>query len=202
MTQKPTPTLDFWYEFASTYSYPVAMRINALAKAHGVIVNWKPFLLGPVFSAQGWQDSPFNLYPAKGAYMWRDMERICQQQGIPFLRPRIFPARSVLAAKVAMVGACEGWIAPYSRAVYTAVFARDLDISNPETLQAILEDLDLNAAEILDRAKTEEGAQLRQQTNAAMERGIFGAPSFTTGTELFWGGDRLQDAIDCALENA
>ncbi len=201
MTQKPSPTLDFWYEFASPYSYPVAMRIDALAKASNVTVNWKPFLLGPVFSAQGWQDSPFNLYPAKGAYMWRDMERICQQQGIPFQRPQIFPARSVLAAKVAMTGASDGWIAPYSRAVYTAVFALDMDIFRPETIRSILADLDLNAAQILDRAQTGEGAHLRQQTEGAIKRGIFGAPSFTVGAELFWGGDRLQSAINWALDS-
>ncbi len=198
---KQKPTLDFWYEFASPYSYPAAMQIQDLARTKGVTINWKPFLLGPIFSAQGWQDSPFNIYPAKGAYMWRDMERICLQQSLPFQQPNIFPANSVLAAKVAMAGANEGWIAPYTRVVYTAAFADGLDISKPETIGMILASLDLDAANILERAQTGEGTQLRQQTEAAIAKGIFGAPSFTVRDELFWGGDRLLDAINWALEN-
>src|ERR1041385_7871678 len=72
------PTVEFWYEFASTYSYPAAMRIARKAREADVTVRWRPFLLGPIFGAQGWNDSPFNIYPAKGRNMWRDLERICQ----------------------------------------------------------------------------------------------------------------------------
>jgi len=199
MNQTPNPTLDFWYDFASTYSYISAMRIGALAHASGFIVNWKPFLLGPVFSAQGWLDSPFNIYPVKGAYMWRDMARICHRQNIPFQRPDIFPAKSVLAAKVALLGTMDGWVGAYSRAVYTANFAHNLDISKIETIRSILTKLDLNADDILARAQGNEGAGLRQQTETAIEQGIFGAPSFQVGDELFWGNDRLEDAINWAL---
>ena len=60
---------EFWYEFASTYSYPAALRITALADQRGVSLIWRPFLLGPIFMAQGWRDSPFNVYTAKGRYM-------------------------------------------------------------------------------------------------------------------------------------
>src|SRR5207249_6020818 len=70
------PVLQLWFEFASTYSYPAVQRIEALAAGLGVGVEWKPFLLGPVFKSQGWNDSPFNLYPAKGRYMWRDLDRL------------------------------------------------------------------------------------------------------------------------------
>jgi 2-hydroxychromene-2-carboxylate isomerase len=66
------PVLDFWFEFSSTYSYPAAMRIGALAAEAGVVVRLRPFLLGPIFQAQGWDTSPFNLYPAKGRHMWRE----------------------------------------------------------------------------------------------------------------------------------
>jgi len=65
--------LDFWFDFASTYSYPAAMRIAPLAQQAGVMVRFRPFLLGPIFKIQGWPTSPFNLYPAKGRYMWRDL---------------------------------------------------------------------------------------------------------------------------------
>src|ERR1700749_1298193 len=75
--------VDFWYEFVSTYSYPAAVRLEGAAKAAGVAVRWRPFLLGPIFASQGWKDSPFNLYPVKGKYMWRDLERICAREGLP-----------------------------------------------------------------------------------------------------------------------
>jgi len=202
MNQNPNPTLNFWYDFASTYSYISAMRIDDIAQASGVDVNWKPFLLGPVFSAQGWQDSPFNIYPVKGANMWRDMTRICHRQNIPLQRPDIFPAKSILAAKVAMVGSIDGWISAYSRAVFTANFAQNLDISKPETIISILTKLDLNADDVLARANSTEGAGLRQQTETAIGQGIFGAPSFQVGDELFWGNDRLEHAIDWALSNS
>ena len=87
------PRIDFWYEFASTYSYPAAMRIEALARPAGVAVRWRPFLLGPLFFEQGWRDSPFNIYPVKGRYMWRDLERTCEALGLPLQRPQPFPAK-------------------------------------------------------------------------------------------------------------
>src|SRR5262245_24506012 len=76
--------LEFWFEFASTYSYLAAERIEPLASKAGVRLAWRPFLLGPIFRAQGWNDSPFNVYPLKGRYMWRDMERLCDAYELPF----------------------------------------------------------------------------------------------------------------------
>ncbi|MES1155659.1 MAG: DsbA family protein, partial [Pseudorhodoplanes sp.] len=97
----PAPSLDFWFEFASTYSYPAAMRIRALADAAGVAIRWRPFLLGPIFKAQGWDNSPFNIYEMKGRYMWRDLERTCADLGLPFRRPDPFPQSGLVAARVA-----------------------------------------------------------------------------------------------------
>ena len=101
------PALDFWFEFASTYSYPAAMRIAPLAKVAGVTVQWRPFMLGPIFKAQGWTTSPFNLYPAKGRNMWRDLERMCGALDLPFVRPELFPQNTLLATRVALVGLAE-----------------------------------------------------------------------------------------------
>ncbi|MGA9896377.1 MAG: DsbA family protein, partial [Xanthobacteraceae bacterium] len=103
------PTVDFWFDFASTYSYPAALRIRALADEAQVAVNFRPFLLGPIFKAQGFETSPFNLFPAKGGYMWRDLERICADLALPFLRPDPFPQNSLLAARVALVGLNKLW---------------------------------------------------------------------------------------------
>jgi len=94
--------LEFWFEFGSTYSYPAAHRVESRARDRGVDVVWRPFLLGPIFAAQGWNDSPFNLYPAKGRYMWRDWGRICSAAGLRWVRPSVFPRNGLLAARVAM----------------------------------------------------------------------------------------------------
>jgi 2-hydroxychromene-2-carboxylate isomerase len=109
--------MEFWFEFGSTYSYPAAMRIGALAAERGVAVSWRAFLLGPIFREQGWNDSPFNLYPAKGRYMWRDLERICQAQGIAFRLPSEFPRNGILAARVACQFSEAPWIPGFVRAV-------------------------------------------------------------------------------------
>jgi len=137
------PVLEFWYEFASTYSYPAAMRIAKLAGAAGVAVRWRPFLLGPIFGAQGWNDSPFNIYPAKGRYMWRDLERICAREGLPLKLPPIrFPQNGLKAARLALVGETEGWTPAFARAVYTANFAEQKDISDDAALAEILSKLE------------------------------------------------------------
>ena len=191
-----TAALTFWYEFASTYSYPAAARIERLAAAAGVEVAWRPFLLGPIFARQGWTDSPFNLYPAKGRYMWRDLERICAAEKLPLRRPSVFPRNGLLAARTALVAAEEGWVAPFTRAVYHANFAEDRDIASPEVIGAIVAALGHAAPAVLERAVSPAiKERLKGETEAAIARGIFGAPSITIGDELFWGNDRLDQAI-------
>ncbi|MEQ8826572.1 MAG: DsbA family protein, partial [Parvibaculum sp.] len=101
--------VEFWYEFASTYSYPAAMRVEAAARSAGVELLWRPFLLGPIFGAQGWNDSPFNIYPAKGKYMWRDMARLCEAQGLALKEPVRFPQNGLKAARLALLGQEEDW---------------------------------------------------------------------------------------------
>jgi 2-hydroxychromene-2-carboxylate isomerase len=192
-------TLSFWFEFASTYSYLAASRIEAEARARGVPLRWEPFLLGPIFAAQGWKDSPFNLYEAKGRYMWRDMERLCSSLSLPFRRPSAFPRNGLLAARVACAGRDEAWLPAFVRAVYRANFAEDRDIASPGTLGEILKAQGLPAEEWLARAVSPESKQrLREQTERAVSTGIFGAPSFVVGSELFWGNDRLEQALACA----
>jgi len=195
-----TAKLEFWYEFASTYSYLSAMRIEALAAAAGVSVEWKPFLLGPIFKAQGWDTSPFNLYPAKGRYMVRDLHRLAAERGLRFALPTPFPQNSLAAARLALVGGDEGWIAPFTRAVYAAQFGDGADISDPAVLQSVLDGLHLDSVRIFSRAAHSDiKARLRQQTADAQARGIFGAPSFVCHGELFWGDDRLESALAWAL---
>lgn len=189
--------VEFWFEFASTYSYPAAMRIEALGAERSVPIIWRPFLLGPIFAAQGWGDSPFNLYPAKGRYMWRDLERVCAQHGLPLRRPSGFPRSGLAAARVAVQAADEPWLPAFVRAVYHANFAQDRDVADPTVVRGILDDLGLPGAALMQAsASAVVKARLREQTETAAERGIFGAPSFLVGDELFWGNDRLEDALD------
>lgn len=192
----PVQTLEFFYEFASTYSYLSALRIESLARARGIEVRWRPFLLGPIFKEQGWTDSPFNHFPVKGRYMWRDLERRAGRYGLAFRRPSQFPRNGLLAARIALVGVGEGWAPEFSRRVYAANFVEDLDIARPEVLSPLLSGLGLEPAEILKRAEAEANkAALRAQTERAKSLGIFGAPCFVVGEELFWGDDRLEDAL-------
>jgi len=199
MTERPT--LDFWFEFASTYSYLATMRIGPLAKSCGVTVRWRPFLLGPIFKAQGWDNSPFNLYPIKGRYMWRDLERICAALDLPFVRPAQFPQNTLLAARVAIAALTEDWGEDFCRALYRAEFGEGRNLAEPQTIAAVLTALGQDAGAVMRRAQddTVKGA-LRAQTEEAQRIGIFGAPAFVTADgELFWGNDRLEAALDWAL---
>ncbi|MBN8443234.1 MAG: 2-hydroxychromene-2-carboxylate isomerase [Thauera sp.] len=190
------PCIEFWFEFASTYSYLTVMRIGEAARKAGVDVEWKPFLLGPVFLALGWNDSPFNIYPPKGRYMWRDLERLAAKYGQPFRKPSGFPRNSLLAARVALVGADEGWVERFSRAAMKANFADDRDISQHEVIADILAREGLDAEAVIGRAQSDANKlALRCQTERAAELGLFGAPSFRVDGELFWGNDRLEDAL-------
>jgi len=193
----PAATVDFWFDFASTYSYPAMMRIGASAEAAGVAVRLRPFLLGPIFKAQGWTTSPFSLYPAKGANMWRDLERLCGDLGIPFRRPEPFPQSSLLAARVALTGLAEGWGDDFCRAVFRAEFAEGRNIGEPAVLTDVLAQLRVDPQAALAAAQSDPiKAKLRAETEEAQAFGVFGAPSFVTADgELFWGNDRLERAL-------
>ncbi len=191
--------VNFWFEFASPYSYLAASRIGEIGRVAGVEIVWEPFLLGPIFREQGWHDSPFNLYPQKGRYMWRDVERLCDGYGLPFKKPERFPANSLLATRVAMLGHGQAWLPEFARAVYHANFAAGSDISDPELLADILSAVSQPAEQSIERANQDETkGRLRKQTERARHLGIFGAPTLSVGEELFWGNDRIGDAIVCA----
>jgi len=196
------PVLDFWFDFASTYSYPAAMRIAPLARAAGVRVRFRPFLLGPIFKAQGWTTSPFNLYPAKGGNMWRDLERLCADLHLPFRRPDPFPQNSLLAARVALAGLDNGWGEDFCRAVFRAEFADGRRIDDEAIIGDVLGGLRVDPQPVLAAARSDEiKARLREETAAAQRLGLFGAPSFTCADgELFWGNDRLERALRWAKD--
>ncbi len=194
MTQ--TPALEFWFEFASTYSYLAAAEIEEKSLAAGVAVVWRPFLLGPIFASQGWTDSPFNLYRAKGAYMWRDMERLCVEKGLAWRKPTQFPRNGLLAARVATALNETGALSRFAKAVFRANFVQDRDISDPALIEALLDEQGLPGPDLLNHAASNEiKTALRRRTEEAAARGLFGAPSVFVNDELFWGDDRLDAAL-------
>lgn len=192
------PHIEFWFDFASTYSYLTAMRIEEVATTFDVDVRWKPFLLGPIFAKQGWTDSPFNVYPAKGRYMVQDMQRLCDARGLPFKMPSPFPSHSITAARLGLVALDEVWGVDFVKAVFNAEFGRGRDIGNDDVLRSLLTDFDQDADGVFERAlSTENKDRLKQQTLEAEMKGIFGAPTFVIeGGELFWGDDRLINSIE------
>ena len=198
-----SPTLEFWFDFGSNYSYLSAMRIEALAREQKVEVVWKPFLLGVVFKTLGWESSPFVLQKRKGDYTWRDMARQCDKYGLPWQQPTTFPRTALLPMRVALIGADQGWIAPFARRMMAMNFAADRDIDNLEAVSEVLAELGLDARAIVALALTPDNKlRLRRQTEQAQALNLFGAPSFISDGELFWGNDRLDDALAHAAASA
>jgi len=195
--------LEFWFDFASTYSYVAAMRIEDLCRDAGVALKWAPFLLGPIFQLQGWNDSPFNLNERRGAYMWRDLERLTSKFGLRWTRPSVFPRASTLAARVACSIADDIWCGDFVRAVYAANFGDDLDIGDEKVVVGVLDGLGRDGSAIVKRAlEPERRGLLRANTERAIELGIFGAPNCVVGGELFWGEEALEDAIAWSQKEA
>ena len=199
IASRSAPHIEFWFDFGSNYSYLSTMRIEALAERHGVRVLWKPFLLGPVFKSFGWTSSPFVLQKEKGLYVWRDMQRLCDKYGLPWKQPSSFPRRALLPLRVALLGAQQPWIGEYCRRIMQVNFAEDRDIDAAPPVAQVLGALGLDAAAIIAAAQSEDNKRaLREQGDDAVRRGIFGAPMFFVGDEMFWGNDRLEDAMQFA----
>ncbi|MEI2414722.1 2-hydroxychromene-2-carboxylate isomerase [Orrella sp. JC864] len=199
----PAPTspsgIEMWFDFASPYSYLSLMRIQPLAARAGVQVSYQPFLLGPVFKAQGMNDTPFRLFPGRGAYLLRDVARRAERFGLPFKAPSEFPRNSLLAARLALLARDEPWYVDFCKAVFRQNFVHDCDLQAPGTMAGVLQALGQPAESWIARAGGQPAKDaLRQATDAAQARGVFGAPTFFVGQELFWGDDRLEDALQWA----
>jgi 2-hydroxychromene-2-carboxylate isomerase len=200
-TSEQAPQIEFWFEFGSNYSYLSVMRIEDEARRRDVKVLWKPFLLGPIFRALGFENSPFVLQKEKGAYVWQDMARQCRKYGLRWVQPSTFPRLGVLPLRVALLGVKKPWIGAFCREVMELNWALNQDINHAERLAPILTRLGLPASDILEKAQSEPiKTLLRQQTEQARLKGIFGAPTFFVGTEMYWGNDRLDDALIFASE--
>lgn len=191
-----TPSIEFWFEFASNYSYLSVMRIEELAAEFGVRIQWKPFLLGPIFRTIGWTTSPFVLQKSKGDYVWKDMARQCRKYHLPWVKPSTFPRSALLPLRVALIGAEQDWIGAYCRRMMSLNFAENREIDSHDVVAEVLEQLRLPHQEIIAEAQSDViKLGLRHQTEAAAAKGVFGAPTFFVRDDMFWGNDRLDDAL-------
>ncbi|WP_291730825.1 2-hydroxychromene-2-carboxylate isomerase [Leisingera sp. F5] len=189
------PELDFWYSIGSTYSYLTVMRITDAAAQAGVSVRWRPFNVRHVMTVQN--NVPFKDKPEKTAYMWRDIERRAQHYGFHPRLPAPYPLPDlVLANQVAALGAAEGWSQAYTQAAYRCWFEAGQPAGEDPNLTASLEASGQDPARAIAAAQSEPVIRaLSEATEEAMALGIFGAPSFAVSGEIFWGDDRLEDAL-------
>jgi 2-hydroxychromene-2-carboxylate isomerase len=191
--------IEFWFDFGSNYSYLSMMRIRQLAAGAGVQIRLKPFMLGPIFKSLGWETSPFVLQTMKGNYVWRDMQRQCGKYGLRWQRPSVFPRNALLAARVALQGEGTPWMDAFCEQVMLANFADDREIGDEAVIAGILAGLGADSETLIAQARTDAvKTALRTRTAEAQARGIFGAPMFFVGDEMFWGNDRLDDAVALA----
>lgn len=191
--------VDFWIEYGSTYTYLSVARISKLAESRGVQVRWQPFLVLPIMAEFGMNRGPFLPYPVKTAYMWRDIERRAARHGVPYARPSTYPVNSLLTARIACIASEEGWCREFTEAVFGLHWTQGVLIGSEENIRTSLEGLGRSPEALVQRAQTQPVKELlKLQTERAKSFGVFGAPSFTVGHELFWGDDRLDEAIEWA----
>jgi 2-hydroxychromene-2-carboxylate isomerase len=188
--------LDFFLFLGSTYTYLAVNRVESIAAKEGLSLHWRPFSVRSIMLEQN--NRPFVGKPVKLAYMWRDLERRAQRHGIPFKSIPHYPNDAdELANRIATLASLEGWCPPFVKAAYSTWFLENQDPGRIECVSAVLERLNRNPAEDIARANSQEiRSKYAAETEVARSLGIFGSPTFAYGSEIFWGDDRLEDAID------
>jgi 2-hydroxychromene-2-carboxylate isomerase len=187
------PQIDFFYFFGSAYSYLAVMRIEKLAAAEGVDIRWRPFSVRDLMTEKGYS---LRTQPTKMTYIWRDVERRARLHGVPFERPPIWPTDpDQLANRVGIVAMNQGWGRDYTKASFQAWF-RGHALGADDSLREILGSLRRDPDEVMSLANSAEiRSQYDSETDAARQLGVFGSPSFAVGQEIFWGDDRLEEAL-------
>lgn len=195
--------VEFWYEFGSTYTYLTVARIRCLAEREGVRVLWRPFLLMPLMIRQGMTQGPFLPYPRKLEYMWRDLQRRAEEHGVPYRRPSRYPPNEVLtSARVALIAEREGWCEQFTEGVFRLHWTEDRLIGTEDNLRTAISTARRDPEVVLVQARSDEIKDaLKDQTARATDLGLFGSPSFVVAGEVFWGDDRLEQALRWAREH-
>lgn len=194
-----TNEIDFWFSVGSTYTYLTVMRLPNVEKDKGISFNWRPFSVRKIMVEMN--NIPFAEKPVKSAYMWRDIERRAAIYGLPVRVPAPYPLEQFdLANKVAILGRKEGWCADYVRATYRHWFQEGVAAGSDQNLTRSLEDIGQNPEHVVQRASADDVRDdYFAATDEARSLGVFGAPTFVVGDEVFWGDDRLEDAISWHL---
>jgi 2-hydroxychromene-2-carboxylate isomerase len=198
--------IDFFFFYGSTYTYLTVMRIERLLAEHDVAVRWHPFNLPQIVREMN--NIPFRTKPKKLSYMFRDIERRAKRYGLPFGDAPVYPLDAPLdpdnfASRVGLVAAEQGWCAEYTRETYRAWF---LDKKPPGLANNVAEVVgalgkgmeDIAALAGTDRIR----AKFETETDLAREFGVFGSPTFAVGSEIFWGDDRFEDALEWCVSNS
>ena len=187
--------IDFWYSIGSTYTYLTVSRLPAYAAENGVSLNWRPFDVRAIMVEQ--KNIPFSGKPEKSAYMWRDIERRAGKYGLPVSVPAPYPLPELaLANQVALLGHREGWGQEYTVETYRLWFVDGQPAGSEPNISAALRHAGQDPARVLDIAQSPQIVQaLESETRICRDAGVFGAPSFVVGSEVFWGDDRLDDAV-------
>lgn len=190
-----TRHLEFFFFIGSTYTYLSVSRAAELARAEGVELVWRPFSVRTLMREQN--NSPFAGKPAKMRYMWRDVGRRAARFGIQFAGIPPYPIDpDELANRVATLAAMEGWCPAFARAAYSTWFLDKQDPGSTQQLRAILTGLGKDVDACVEKANSAEVRdEYASQTARARDLGIFGSPTFVHDTEIFWGDDRLEDAL-------
>jgi len=186
--------IDFWFSIGSMYTYLAVMRLPEVAARSGATFRWRPFSVRAIMIEM--DNVPRNK-PLKLAYMWRDLQRRAQTHGLPYRSQPSYPLQNFdLANRIAVVGAEEGWCAEYARAAYQRWFVDHDEAGSDSNNRASLREIGQGPERVLEYASSDEIAdRYAAATDEARKLGIFGAPTFVVGKELFWGDDRLDDAI-------
>ncbi len=187
--------IDFWFSIGSTYTYLSVMRLAEVERTSGIGFRWQPFSVRQIMIEM--DNIPFRTKPVKAAYMWRDIERRAEMHGLPARAPAPYPlAQWDVANRVAVLGAAEGWVADYARATYRRWFQDGLEPGSEPNLSDSLHEIGQDPSRVTALAATPEiAAAYEAATDTARKLGIFGSPTFAVDRELFWGDDRLDDAI-------
>lgn len=187
--------IDFWFSIGSTYSCLTVMRLPAYASTHGITVNWRPFNVRAIMVEQ--DNIPFAGKPVKAAYMWRDIERRAAKYGLSIKVPAPYPLEDLpLANQVALLGLQEGWGQDYVVATYRRWFGDGQMAGSEPNLLESLKEVGQEPSRVIEAARSPAiEAALAVATEEAKGIGVFGAPSFVVEGEVFWGDDRLDDAV-------
>lgn len=191
--------LEFWFEYGSTYTYLTVARITSVADRQKILVDWRPFLLMPILIEQGLEKGPFLPYPNKLRYMWRDLERRAVRYSIPYQKPSLYPPNTLSTARIGYLAQSQHWCADFTQEVFRLHWTEGVIIGTDENIRRSLNFVGQDADRIVTMAQSDDNKTgLRRQTDRAKALGIFGSPTFVVGNDLFWGDDRLEDALDFA----